>query len=359
MDIPYWLDEPSEPVPLRPLDRAPEVEVVGGGITGCSCATALAAGGVRVRLYEAREIATGASGRNGGFALRGGAMAYHHARKWLGADRAREYWRWTETYLDRMEELGGEAFRRTGSLRLAADEEERDELRAEFEALEEDGFEAEWIDRPGGALAGRFPAAIHHPPDAVLQPAHLVRRHAQAAADAGVEIREQTRVGSVDDLEADSVVVATDGYPSGLLGVLEGLILPTRAQMLATEPLPELLYERPHYGRQGFDYWHQRPEGTLLVGGFRDASLESEFTEELLGTRPKITHRWAGIFGLVLDFLPVVGRVPEQERVWVAGGYSGHGNVLGLACGELVAGAILGKPGPQLELFDPARLVLA
>jgi len=376
MDIPYWLDEPSEPVPLRPLDRAPEVEVVGGGITGCSCATALAAGGVRVRLYEAREIATGASGRNGGFALRGGAMAYHHARKWLGADRAREYWRWTEGYLDRMEELGGDAFRRTGSLRLAADEEERDELRAEFEALEEDGFEAEWIDRPGGALAGRFPAAIHHPPDAVLQPAHLVRRHAQAAADAGVEIREQTRVGSVDDLEADSVVVATDGYPSGLLGVLEGLILPTRAQMLATEPLPELLYERPHYGRQGFDYWHQRPEGTLLVGGFRDASLESEFTdeeettkpiqdalerftEELLGTRPKITHRWAGIFGLVLDFLPVVGRVPEQERVWVAGGYSGHGNVLGLACGELVAGAILGKPGPQLELFDPARLVLA
>src|SRR6266540_1518093 len=235
MDIPYWLDEPSEPVPLRPLDRAPEVEVVGGGITGCSCATALAAGGVRVRLYEAREIATGASGRNGGFALRGGAMAYHHARKWLGADRAREYWRWTETYLDRMEELGGEAFRRTGSLRLAADEEERDELRAEFEALEEDGFEAEWIDRPGGALAGKFPAAMLHPPDAVLQPAHLVKR---------------------------------------------------RAQMLSTEPLPELLYERPHYGRQGFDYWHQRRDGTLLVGGFRDISLDSEFTDEEETTKP-------------------------------------------------------------------------
>jgi glycine/D-amino acid oxidase-like deaminating enzyme len=158
--------------------------------------------------------------------------------------------------------------------------------------------------------------------------------------------------------------------------VLEGRIVPTRAQMLSTGPLPELLYERPHYGRQGFDYWHQRPDGTLLVGGFRDVSLESEFTdeeettrpiqdalerftEELLGTRPRIAHRWAGIFGLVLDFLPVVGHVPEQERVLVAGGYSGHGNVLGLACGELVAGAILGKPGPQLELFDPARLVLA
>jgi D-amino-acid dehydrogenase len=53
--------------------------------------------------------------------------------------------------------------------------------------------------------------------------------------------------------------------------------------------------------------------------------------------------------------LPLVGRVPGRDRTWVAAGYSGHGNVLGFACGELVAGAILGEPAPQLELFDPAR----
>jgi glycine/D-amino acid oxidase-like deaminating enzyme len=35
----------------------------------------------------------------------------------------------------------------------------------------------------------------------------------------------------------------------------------------------------------------------------------------------------------------------------------GHGNVLGLACGELVANAILGRREPELELFDPSRLV--
>jgi glycine/D-amino acid oxidase-like deaminating enzyme len=303
-------------------------------------------------------------------------MPYDRAREWLGAEKAREYWRWTERYLDRMAELGGDAFRRTGSLRLAVDEEEREELRAELDALLEDGFEAEWIDRPGDRLAGRFTAAILHPGDAVLQPARLVRRLARAAADAGAEIREHSRVESVDELDAEAVVVATDGYPSGLLGELEGLIVPTRAQMFATEPLPELLYERPHYGRHGFDYWHQREDGSLLAGGFRDVALDSEFTADevttepvqdalerfvtdLLGSRPRITHRWAGIFGLVLDFLPVVGRVPAQERLWVAGGYSGHGNVLGLACGELVAEAILGRPGRQLELFDPARLVLA
>jgi glycine/D-amino acid oxidase-like deaminating enzyme len=49
--------------------------------------------------------------------------------------------------------------------------------------------------------------------------------------------------------------------------------------------------------------------------------------------------------------------VPGHGGVWVAAGYSGHGNVMGLACGELVARAILGDPAPELELFDPRRLL--
>ena len=159
-----------------------------------------------------------------------------------------------------MGELGGDAFRRTGSLRLAGDD-ERDELRAEYEALREDGFAAEWRDELPEPLAGRFPGALFHPDDAVLQPARLVRRLAGLAAEAGVEIREHDRVEDLDALEAETIVVATDGYPSGLLGELEGLIIPTRGQMIATEPLPERLFPMPHYGRHGYDYWHQDEEG--------------------------------------------------------------------------------------------------
>ena len=369
----YWLSEPAPALVSRPLSGVPDVEIVGGGITGCSCALTLAEQGLRVRLYEAREIASGASGRNGGFALRGGAMAYDSAREWLGHDQAAEYWRLTEAYVSRMGELGGDAFRRTGSLRLAGDD-ERDELRAEYEALREDGFEAEWRDELPEPLGGRFPGALFHPDDAVLQPARLVRRLAGLAAEAGVEIREHHRVEDLDSLEAETIVVATDGYPSGLLGELEGLIIPTRGQMIATEPLPERLFPMPHYGRHGYDYWHQDEEGRILAGGFRDFDLESEFTtseettpriqgalddfvEQILGRRPEVTHRWAGVFGLVPDLMPVVGRVPGRDGLWAAGGYSGHGNVLGLMCGDLVAQAILGDPHSLLAPMDPARLV--
>ena len=370
----YWLAESAPLLASRPLAGPAEVEIVGGGITGCSCALTLARAGRRVRLHEARAIASGASGRNGGFALRGGAMAYDRAREWLGADQAAGYWRLTEDYVDRIEELGGDAVRRVGSLRLAADDEERDELREEFEALREDGFAAEWRDELPEPLAGRFAGALFHPADAVLQPARLVRRLAAAAADAGAELREHSRVGDLDALEADTVVVATDGYPSGLLGELEGLIIPTRGQMIATEPVPERLFPMPHYGRHGFDYWHQDPEGRILAGGFRDFDLESEFTdseettpriqsaledfvEQLLGRRPRVTHRWAGVFGLVPDLMPVVGPLPGRPDAWVAAGYSGHGNVLGFACGRLVARSILGDHDPLLDVFEPARLL--
>jgi gamma-glutamylputrescine oxidase len=368
----WWLGEEAPPLAHVRID-SPDVEIVGAGITGISTALTLADAGLRVRVHDARQVAGGASGRNGGFALRGGTMAYDKAREWLGPDNALEYWRLTEQYLDRLAALAGDALRRIGSLRIAADAEERDEIRAEYDALREDGIAAEWRT---DVLGGRFPAAIFHPGDAAIQPARLVRRLAARAADAGVEIVEHHRVGSLDELEAPRVIVATDGYPSGLLGDLEGLIIPTRGQMIATEPIAEKLFDCPHYGRHGFDYWQQLSDGRITAGGFRDFAMDSEFTDseettptiqdalesfvaELVGRPVPVAQRWAGIFGLVLDFLPVVGRVPGDERVWVAGGYSGHGNVLGFLSGDLVAKAMLGDEHPLLELFTPARLVHA
>jgi gamma-glutamylputrescine oxidase len=347
---------------------------VGGGVTGCSCALKLAEAGKRVRLFEAREIAGGASGRNGGFALRGGAPAYDVAREELGAERARGLWMLTERYLDRLEGLAGDAFRRTGSLRLAADSAEAAELEAEYEALRVDGFAVEWRRDLPDALAGRFDGAIFHPPDGSLQPARWVRRLAALAAEAGAELREHERVESLDELDADQVVIATDGYTQGLVAELDAVVQPTRGQVIVTEPLERQFFPCPHYARHGYDYWQQMPEGRLVAGGFRDKALDhehtaeeattpliqgylEEFVSEMLGRRPSIEDRWAGIFGSTADRLPLVGPLPGNDRVWVSVGYSGHGNVMGLACGELVANAILGAPAPELELFDPARLL--
>src|SRR5437773_10435251 len=141
MTKPYWLDDDAAPsFDGRPLDGSPGVRIAGAGIAGCACALALARAGRRVRVHEARGVAEGASGRNGGFALRGGAARYDVARESYGAAQARELWRRTEAALDRLGELGGDSVRPVGSLRLAADEEELEHIRSEHAALREDGF---------------------------------------------------------------------------------------------------------------------------------------------------------------------------------------------------------------------------
>ncbi len=327
-----------------------------------------------MRLLEAGEIAGGASGRNGGFALRGLALDYHEARAQLGREAAAGLWQLTERTLDRMAELAGDALRRVGSLRLAADEAERDALRAEYEALREDGFEAEWLHPLPDPLPRLYAGGFVHPADGALSPALWVRRLAAHAAEAGVELAERHPVdrGEVDALAADAVVIAVDGLTDALLPELSGLVHPVRGQALATEPLPELVYGRPHYARRGYDYWQQLPDRRLVLGGRRDLSPEAELTAEdattpaiqgeldalaaeLAGAPPRVTHRWSGIWGQTRDLLPLAGRVPGSDRLWVAGGYSGHGNVLGFACGDLVAQTLLGREPEAPAHFDPAR----
>jgi glycine/D-amino acid oxidase-like deaminating enzyme len=289
----------------------------------------------------------------------------------MGAERARLLWELSERALDAIEALAGPELRRVGSLRLASDEAERVELEREFDALREDGFAADWVASLSPPLDRLFHGALLHPRDGAVHPARWVRRLAAAAVDAGAEVVEGSRF-EFDAVEAGAVVIAADGLTATVVPELRGLVVPVRGQMLATAPLAHRLFERPHYARYGFDYWQQLADGRLVVGGRRDTTLEAEYTDvdqttppvqrqlealatELLGALPPVTHRWAGVWGETPDSLPLVGELPTRPGVWVAGGYSGHGNVLGFACGDLVACAIAGERPPELELFDPSR----
>src|SRR6202007_2943094 len=140
-----------------------------------------------------------------------------------------------------------------------------------------DGFDAEWVEEVPAPLAGRFRGAVRHPRDGSIQPARWVRRLAALAAEAGVELREHDRLDSLADAGGAQVVVATDGYTGGLVPEVDAVVRAARAQVLVTAPLGRTVFTCPHYARHGFDYWQQTPDGRLLIGGWRDAALETEF----------------------------------------------------------------------------------
>jgi glycine/D-amino acid oxidase-like deaminating enzyme len=381
VSVPLWLDADDAPA-FGPLagDERVDVAIVGGGVTGLACARELALAGASVRVVETRKAGSGATGRNGGFALRGTALPYD--QKPLP-----DVMRFTEEALARVRELAGDAFRPVGSLRVANSEAELEELHTEAEAIAGDGFAVELRARDV------LPASVRefglgglwHPPDGALDQGRWVRRLAGLAADAGAAIAEETRVTRIDGTSlqtnrgtvgADRVLVATDGYGDALLPELESAVTSVRGQVVATEPVGNEVLPCPLYARYGYDYVQQRADGRLVAGGRRDTNLDGETTSEERttdeiqrqldvlvgeltdGSPPSITHRWAGLMGFTADFLPLLGELPGRPGVWVAVGYSGHGNVLGFGCGEAVARAFLGDPDERLAPFRPERLLV-
>src|SRR3712207_2285430 len=87
----YWLDtsQPFDRGSSKPLEGRYDVAVVGGGLTGCSAALALAKKGARVAVVEADAIGSAASGRNGGMCNNGFAQNYAVMAGKYGKDASR------------------------------------------------------------------------------------------------------------------------------------------------------------------------------------------------------------------------------------------------------------------------------
>ena len=365
-----WLDGVQRSYPALEGDAKADVAIVGAGIAGVATAYFLAKAGARPIVLEARGVAEAASGRNAGFLLAGVAENFVAATRRYGATNALRIWQLTKRTQSLVRSLVAEnridcELRWSGSDQIAGDDEEWTEVAESARLLAAQGVPV--TTDPTGRCAT-------YADDGELHPVKWVRGLAKAAVAAGARIHEDTRVTNVADgvvttargtVAAGAVVLCTNAYTAHLAS---SRVRPVRGQMLATEPTARVI-ARPAYAKRGYQYWRQRADGRVLVGGWRDMAFDEEVGEEerttptvqshldaflaSRGIRARVTHRWAGTMGFSHDALPYVGRT--GARLFVCGGFTGHGMAFGPASAQMIATLALGGSHEDADLFDPAR----
>jgi glycine/D-amino acid oxidase-like deaminating enzyme len=375
-----------------------DVCIVGGGLTALWTAYSLAKAdpSLRIAVLEREISGFGASGRNGGwcsalFPRSAGSLQREH-----GLDAAVAMRR---AMVDTVDEVGRVAalegidcdYELGGTIVFARNEVQRDAARADVEELRRFGVDrTEYWEGPAtgsrfGAtgLDGAAPAAMFDPACARVHPAKLVRGLANVVESLGVSIFERTEVvdwaaGSVrfrsvdlghdGTVSARHVIIALEGYGSQLPRVRRR-ILPLYSLMIATEPLPDEVWDEIgiDHGQTFSDYRHlliygQRTADNRFAFGGRgaryhwgsavDPSFErvDEVFERLARTlrdlfpamgAARVTHRWGGPLGIARDWHATASYNPKTG-VGFAGGYVGDGlsttNLAGRTLSDLVLG---------------------
>jgi glycine/D-amino acid oxidase-like deaminating enzyme len=364
--------------------RTADICVVGAGFTGVATALTLAEHGYSVTLVEANRIGWGASGRNGGQLIHG-ISGIEKIRRKHGADIADMLWdikwRGNDIIRERIEKYGIQCDLKDGFAEVAT-KPGQCEWFANFVAeREKHNAPRTWEiwDRQQtreslgtDAFHGTFVCYR----DGHLHPLNLCIGEARAAHKLGVQIFEQSPVTGIEHgarpvvrtsngyVEAKSVVLAGNAYSQLEPKHLANLVFPAGSYIIATEPLADDIVAQINPKdvavcdlNEVVDYYRLSADKRLLYGGAcnysgRDpASIKNYILPRMLKVYPqlqdvRIDYEWGGKIGIVLNRVPIVGRI--NKNVYYCQGYSGHGVCATHVMGEVMADAVAGT----MERYD-------
>jgi D-amino-acid dehydrogenase len=261
--------------------------------------------------------------------------------------------------------------------------------RAGLDDLRELGVASELLDaatleRDEPALQEGMAGAIFFPDDAMLRPERYTAELARRVRELGGEVMERVEV---QGLRVEKGVVRGVDTAAGAQGAREVLVAlgPWSARFLAPHGI-----RLPIQPGKGYSQTYSRPslapriplvirEHSVCVtawsGGFRlGSTMEfSGYDDSLNPTRlaalergaqaylrepvgPELRERWFGWRPMTYDDLPLLGRAPGLERLWLAAGHGMMGMGMSAVTGEILAELICGREPPlDASPYRPTR----
>lgn len=311
----FWLKEPHSNFATRsskPLPVQADIVIIGSGITGASIARTLLENGSKsgssdrkpsVIILEARDICSGATGRNGGHILET-ADEYAELADSFGEEVAKKTLRFRLAHLKEMlqtaEELGlieevqarkvqflsaffGEEPWQDALERLRRFQADMPEESAEWVAYNRKSMPQDFkLSRAHGVIAG--PAGALWPYKFVTG----VLAHLLSAYPGQFRVEDHTAVISIQEdsspahkyrvetsrgnISARHVIHCTNAHVTHLVPGLRGRIFPLRGQMSAQTPGKSFPCQAAEHSwlfsyDRGFDYLTQLPSGQMMFGG--------------------------------------------------------------------------------------------
>jgi glycine oxidase len=365
-----------------------DVVIIGGGAAGCAVAYYLAEAGVQSVIVEREGIGSQASGFAAGGLnpLQGacipgplGAFAWESFQMHLGlADQLKN-----KTGIDCQ-------FRRVSQVRLTFEETEFPELQETIDIFSTiDGFEAGWLEpvdihRLEPRASRDAIRGIYENGNAALDSLSFTQALSAAAQQSGSKVRAGTVIGLearggnavrvlLEDgaLECGQVVMALGPWSRKAESWLDTYIPvdPLKGEILRMElPGPPLKHDVS--GAGGSIY--TKPDGLAWCGtteewrGYDREPLE-ETRRDILKRVTRIVPEMASaklalhtacLRPVTPDWLPILGRAPGYENVYLATGAGKKGILLAPAIGKSIADLITaGKTSLPVAGFAPDRFV--
>lgn len=398
---PFWLSQPSKISKLQsPWTDHADVVIIGSGITAASLTRSLYSRrpNLNVVVVEARDLCSGATGRNGGHIKVMSPGVWFEREKQYGREEALRVMQFEHSHLDEIAAYVKENNIQCDLRLLEGLDCYHDPaiLNRATRALEE-------MRKHVPELAARYTlytsrkelrdrhcpeeciGAIGMPSASIWPYKFVTSLFEKFVGENRLSIQTNTTVTSVEDgdnsqfatvkttrgdIRAGHVVHAANAWISHLIPELQPFVSPVRANVQRQLPQgSDLRVDNSfwlRYGEKDYDYMIQRPDGAFIVGrantGRRATSDDSArdliphthlrtVVPEIFdfGTKKvQVTHAWSGCVAFTQDANPFIGRMPSPNRrhQWVCGAYQGIGMVRAFRSAQMLAFMILGEEIP-------------